>query len=642
MKRFLVKILVLTSLIVFVQGTAMAQAFKEAPALAEQVKAGKLPPVAKRLPDVPMVVKSETVGQYGGTWRMGMTAGTDDPSFFKVLAYEPLVRFNTDWSDIVPNVAEKWTANDSATEYTFTIRKGLKWSDGELYTVDDILFWWNDVELNTELAPSPPSWMMVNGKPGTVTKVSDQVVKFSFSAPYGLFLQQMASANGRSMNNFPAHWAKQFHKKYADGAKLDAMMKEGGFSNWRDFFNAKVSQADGGGYGQYNVAGRPTIYAWMVEQPTSGSATQVVFTRNPYYWKVDQAGQQYPYIDKVVYTIYQDVAAMLLKAANGEIDFQMRHFNTIANKPVLYDNMAKGGYHFVDLLGTTSNAMVIMLNLTSKDALKRQVFQDKNFRIGMSYAIDRQEIIDTVYVGQGTPFQPAPFEGTPFYNKQLATQYTEYDIVKAKQYLDKAGMGKKDKQGWRLGPDGKPFSFVVEASNATPEMVDALNMVIRYWKAVGINCEAKPEDRALLYTRKNANDIDGMVFEGAGGLGPILDPRNFFPQNSSGESAYAVPWSYWYNGVRDNTAEEPPAEVKKIMAAFDKVIVTPTFDGQVKAMNEMLQLSADYFFCMGITQPPMSYGIAKNNMKNTPLKSVNSFTFPTPATLNTFAFYFAK
>ncbi len=613
--------------------------YSEAPALAEQVKAGKLPPVEQRLPDKPLVVKGDKIGTYGGTWRMGMMAGTDDPSFYKIFAYEPLVRWNPEMTDILPNLAEKWDVNKDASEYTFYLRKGVKWSDGTPFTADDIMFWWQDVELNKDLAPNPPVLMMINGKPGTVTKVDDLTVKFTFPAPNGIFLQNVASSNGRSMLNFPKKFGSQYHAKYVDQAKLDALVKAGGYTSWKELFIAKVGQPDGGGYGQYSAQGRPVLYAWVTDQPMSGNATQVVFTRNPYYWKVDANGQQYPYIDKLSYTVYQDASAMLLKATNGEIDLQMRHFNTLANKAVLVDNQKKGNYSFIDLTPMTSNTVIAHLNLTDKDKVLRDIFQNKDFRIGLSYAINRKEIVDTVYVGQGTPAQAGPLEGTPFYNKQLSTQYIEYDVKKANDALDKV-LPKKDANGMRLRPDGKPLSIVIEISNSLQAQVDAGNMIAKYWQAVGVNAQAKAEDRTLLYQRAYANDVDSMIWNGEGGLGPMFDPRNFFPYST--ESVYAEAWQYWYNGVRDATAEEPPADVKKIMDAFNQAVTQPSFEGQVKAMNAMLQMSADYFFCIGVSTPPLTYGIVKNNMANVNKKMVDGFTFPSPAPFNTFTYFFTQ
>lgn len=617
--------------------------FKEAPVLAELVAAGKLPPVEERLPETPMVVAADEVGVYGGTWRLGGRGGGDDAGKIRMLGYETLLRWNKDWSGVEPGLAESWEVSPDATEYTFHLRKGLKWSDGEPFTSADIEFWYN-LFGDAELAFNAPAWMKAGGELGKFTKVDDTTFKITFTVPYGLFESMVASVDARGMTGLPEHWAKEFHPKYtSDQAKLDQAVSDAGFETWVELWNSRVCQGNACGSGSFwTFANRPTMYAWMTVEPASANAAQEVYERNPYYWKVDQEGQQYPYIDKLVFTIFQDNASMLLKATNGEIDMQMRHFNVLENKAVLYDNMKQGGYHLFTLEDAANNSMVIQFNMTHQDPAMREVFQSKDFRIGMSHAINRQEIINTVFITMGKPFQAAVLEGSPFYNEQLATQYTEYDVDKANAALDKI-MPDKDADGMRLRPDGKPFKLVLEVANNTRKSeVDTANMLVKYWQAVGVNVEAKPEDRALLYTRKDANQLDAMIWQGESGYNPMMDPRYYFP--SSSESAYAQAWAQWYNGgalVADGgVAEEPPDDIKAFYEKYEEVKTAVGFENQKKVMDELLQMSADYFFVLGISTPPNLYGVVKDNMHNVPDTMINSWAFPTPSPYNTFTFFF--
>lgn len=617
-----------------------AAKFSEAPLLAEQVKAGKLPPLEKRLPEKPLVVKGGSVGKYGGTWRMGSRGGTDTALFTRTFAYEGLVRWNPEWTAVIPNIAEKFEVNKDATEFTFFLRKGLNWSDGTPFTANDVTFIFDEILADPDLKFPMMGYMQIAGKSGKAVKVDDYTLKFVFPQSYGLFLNLLATPDLQLLTNIPAHFAKKYMKKFVEPAKLEADIKSAGFTNYLDYFQSYVWRTSGSGASpEYFTPGRPTLFPYVVEKPLAGNATQVTFVRNPYFYKIDTDGQQYPYIDRIVADVYADIPAMLLKAANGEIDFQMRHFNTNDNKAVLFENQKKGDFSFFNLKDAADNKEVIMFNLTHKDPAKRAIFANKDFRIGMSYAINRQEIIDTVFIGQAKPFQAAALEGTPFYNKQLASQYLEYDVKKANEYLDKV-LPKKGADGMRTLPDGKSLTIVLESANAFKTDGDTAEMCAKYWKAVGVSVQHKPEDRALLYTHKDANDLDAMIWQGDGGANPIMAPKDFMP--SSLESGWCIAWALWYTGSNSEFKEEPKGDVKKACDLFDQLKGAPTYGAQVEFMKQILQIAADNFFNIGVCTPPDLYGIRKNNLKNVTDPMLNSWMFPTASPYNTFTFYYDK
>jgi len=156
----------LGTLTVLALSAALAQpAYQEAAGLAARVAAGELPPVGERLPQNPLVVEpNERVGQYGGTWRMGLVGGSDGALLTRTIGYENLTRWDPAWEEAIPNVAERVEVSDDSTTYTFHLREGMKWSDGQPFTADDIMFWYEDVLLNEALTPAPSSIYTVGGE----------------------------------------------------------------------------------------------------------------------------------------------------------------------------------------------------------------------------------------------------------------------------------------------------------------------------------------------------------------------------------------------------------------------------------------------------------------------------------------------
>ncbi|HET8627015.1 MAG TPA: ABC transporter substrate-binding protein [Thermomicrobiales bacterium] len=617
--------------------------FKEAPTLADQVKAGKLPPVEQRVPKNPLVLTPvEKAGTYGNTWRTALVGGQDTAWLTRTIGYQNLIRWDPQWQKTVPNIAESFESSPDAKEFTFKLRDGMKWSDGQPFGVDDVLFYAEDVYGNSELTTSKGS------NPFTVTKVDDLTFKITFQKPNGLFLKNLATPTGQPSGEewarYPAHYLKQFHKKYADPAKLDQLIKQNNADSWVKLFQLKGSGVPGTPYdARWSNPDLPTLYAWKIVEPY-GAGNRVATERNPYFWKVDAEGNQLPYIDKVAYDVLQDPQPLILKISNGEVDMHVRHVNNAQNKSVFAQNQQKGNYHFFDEVPASMNTTTIAFNLTHKDPALRKLFQDKNFRIALSHAINRQQIIDTVFVSQGEPWQTGPRKESPYYNETLAKQYTEYDVAKANQILDQAGY-KKGSDGQRLRLDGQKISFSVEVTSIlNPFWTDVLKIVLQNWQAVGVNAQLKPEDRSLLYTRKGANEHDCVIWGGDGGMtDAILDPRWYFP--FSDESNYAEAWYVWYQKPSNpqTQPEEPPEATKKQMDLYtDGVLGTGDEAKQTEAFKQILQIAQDQFYVIGISLPGNGYGIQKNTFHNVPKSMPGAWLYPDPAPTDPSQYYLDK
>lgn len=620
---------------VVAQTPAAAMEFKEAPALADLVAAGSLPNVSERLPAEPLVVApTESIGRYGGTWRTALVGGGDTLWLDRTVGYEHLVRFAPQWDEIVPGVASGYELNVDGTEYTFSLRNGMQWSDGEPFTADDILFFVNDVYRHPVLGVSTTFGEF------TAEKVDDQTFKVIFEQPSGLFLTNLAAGEGEPWTHYAKHYLSQFHENY-NTTDLDELVADNGATDWVNLFQLKGSSIPGTPYNAtWQNPELPRLHAWRIIAPY-GDSERVTFERNPYYWKVDPDGNQLPYIDGLSFDVVQDNEVLLLKAVAGELDMHPRHINTLQNKPVLADAQESGDYHFFELRQAIMNTGCYQVNMTHKDPAKREIFANKDFRVGLSYAINRQEIIDTIYVSQGEPWQCAPRQETPFYNETLAKQYTEYDVDLANQTLDNV-LPDKDSDGWRLRPDGERLTFVLEVTGGQyAELIDVSNLVVSYWRAVGLDVQLLTEDRSLLFSRTEANDHDVAVWPGGSGLLDALTRGYmYYPQNAN--SRFAVAWAYWLNGQANPPAEpmEPPEEVKRQYQIYEQIAATADSEEQYRLMGELLAIAQEQFYAIGVSLPAAGYGLVKNTFTNVPESMPDATQYPTPAPTNPEQYYF--
>jgi ABC-type transport system substrate-binding protein len=365
---------------------------------------------------------------------------------------------------------------------------------------------------------------------------------------------------------------------------------------------------------------------------------RLVAERNPYYWKTDPDGRQLPYIDSVDVEVIADPEVAVLRTGRGEFSLVPDEFMVVRNKPVLAEDRRQGGYHFIDMPQSNMNNATFVFNLTHKDPKLREVFQNKDFRIGLSYAIDRQEIIDGLLQRQGEPWQTSPLRNSIYYNEKFAKQYTEYSVDKANEHLDRAGYTNRDTEGFRLRPDGERISFNLQVRLGTiSTWVDTAELVSGYWRKVGVDARIKTGSSELVFARVFANDHDCVMDDGYPGLDDtLLDPIWYFPEHA--ECQWAITWGQWYaSGGAEG--EKPPPPVRKQMALFDQIKTTPVKERQQELFKQLLQIAQEEFYVIGTALPLGGYSVIQNDFHNVPDKLLWATVIPSPGWTNPEQYY---
>jgi len=580
-------------------GTKISK-FNEAPMLSELVKQGKLPPVEKRLPDEPVVeIPFEEIGQYGGTLRGEAHLGMGDKTGWWRTIHEPLVYWDNLHKQIHPNLAKSWKVTDNGKTFTFYLRKGLKWSDGQPFTADDIMFYYEDVLLNKELTPTFPTWLTMKGKQVVVEKVDDYTVRFKFQDPYGYFVARVAE--GWDLYA-PKHYLKQFHPRYTAKEKLDELAKKEGFNNWTQLYAQKADWAL-----------NPELPEMSAFKTTNLlSSTYHIAERNPYYFKIDPAGNQLPYVDRVRRELVSNIELIVMKLAAGEIDFQLRHvWNLYDNYTLLMENRTKGDYRIIKYAGLITSTAAIFINQNVKDPVLRSLFQNKQFRRALSLGINRNDINQLSLRGLGEGCHGYLSPSHPAYVERADKAYTEYNVEKANKILDSLGLTKRDKDGYRLRPDGKTLAITIDASTHHLPSIDIMQLVTEYWKKLGIKAEVKSMERSLFETRHPANEHEMNTFTIA-----------ISADGYSGDLAPNTRWCpLWYNWLVSGgkTGEEPPKEVKKLWQLMNEDFYATTSEAKrIAILKEAMKIHGDNLWIIGTAGVPWLMGIVKNNLRNVP------------------------
>jgi peptide/nickel transport system substrate-binding protein len=609
---------------------------KEAPQLAALVKAGKLPPVAERVGQDPLVIKPlHEIGKYGGNWRGGFTGPADFWNGYRCCSGPDHLMFWDYTGDrVTPNIAKGLEMQDGGRTFVLHLRRGMKWSDGKPFTADDFVFWFEDIYHNKDLVPTPSAAMAINGKQGAVEKVDASTVKFKFPEPYFMFPDMLAGSTdvgGQAWRGAlglggyaPAHYLKQFHPKYIGQAELDKKTKDLKYDSWVRMFLNKNDWSQN--------PDLPVISPWKTVSPANTPTWTL--ERNPYSVYVDTAGNQLPYIDRVVLTLAENLEVINLRAIAGEYDWQQRHLD-LGKLPVFIENQAKGNYKVYLDPGDYGGDMVIKFNLNyDADPEIAKWFSTTDFRRALSLGIDRDQINETFWLGTGTPGSVVPVDTNkynpgPQYRKLWAT----LDVKKANEMLDKIGLAKKDAEGFRLRTDGKGRlrMEIMTLGGQFVQFTQISEMIREHWKRIGIDLVVQEVERSLALKRTAANEQQLGAWNNDGSEHLFTFPLHVFPFEVATVASSGPLYAKWFQSA-GTQGKEPTGRLKELMDKYKKAFGVPEKE-RIELGKEVWKIAADEVFIIGVIgMGPASMGVrvVKTNMGNVPSRQYNSPDGKTP------------
>lgn len=354
----------------------------------------------------------------------------------------------------------------------------------------------------------------------------------------------------------PSHYLRQFHIKYNPDAEKNA--KAAGFESWHAYFKERNKFT----IGLPRNPDLPTLSAYKLKAKTS---EYFIYERNPYFWKIDTAGNQLPYIDGFRVTTLQNVEMYNAKIISGETDYAMVLTN-IQNYSLYQTSAEQGNYRVLPWKMGYSSILNYKPNQTDKDPVLREIFRDVRFRRALSLAINRDEINETVCFGVGEPAQFTCLPFSDYYEEKFAKSYAEYDPNRANALLDEMDLEWDKNHEYRLRSDGKTLEWVLEyAGWAAWGMATSINeLVTEYWKDVGCKLICKEVGRQSVDNRIRGNEVSMSCHWGdCASNALIFNPSHFLP-NTERIIPWGPAWHYWV--VTDGKeGEEPPEEVKKNM-----------------------------------------------------------------------------
>lgn len=584
--------------------------------LHEWLRAGQMPALAQRLPKMPRVVNVAAMGRepgrYGGSVRT-IIGGQSDLRYMTIYGYSRLVGYDQTLT-LQPDILESFEAEND-TIFTFKLRDGHKWSDGQPFTSDDFRYWWEDVILNKSLTPGGGAReLRPHGDLPRFEVLDPLTVRYTWETPNPNFLPSLAAPQPLVIAG-PAHYLKQFHKKYQDDIRLSSLIQQNRARKWTDL-HTKMSR----GYRPENP-NLPVLDPWR--NTTAPPAEQFVFERNPYFHRVDENGRQLPYLDRFVLNVSSS-AIIAAKAGAGESDLQATgiDFNDYA---FLKD--AERRYPLkVDLWKVARGSRVALLpNLNAADPVWRDVLRDVRVRRALSLAIDRHEINMAVFYGLGTASADTVLPESPLFKPEYAAAWIDHDPDQANALLDAAGLQKRDRDGVRLLPDGRRAEITVETAGESTLDTDVLELVTDHWRKVGIALFTRVSQRDIFRSRAMGGRIMMSIWYGLDNGVPTADmnPGQLAPTMDD-QMQWPLWGMYYLSGGSQGTAPDLADAAKLVDLLGQWGRAASSFD-RAQVWHQMLSIYTQQVFSIGLINSTLQPIVRVSNLQNVPNKALYGF-----------------
>jgi peptide/nickel transport system substrate-binding protein len=600
-------------------GTARAapvvDAAREPQDLLQDVRGGRLPPMAERVPLEPRVINvaamGRTPGRYGGTLRLLM-GDQKDIRMITLYGYARLLSFDAS-GQITPDILKAIEVEESRV-FTLRLRAGHRWSDGEPFTSADFSYGWEVIN-DERLSPGGPSpALLADGKPPRFEVLDAATVRFTWDTPNPSFLPALAAAQPLELA-LPGHYLKQFNKHYAEAETLAALVKKARVKDWGALHDRMARS-----YRPENPK-LPMLAPWR--PLTKPPAELFVFERNPFYHRVDETGLQLPYIGTISISIGTS-SLIPAKTGAGGADLQARYLR-FDNYTFLKAAEERQNYK-VRLWENGEGAYVAVIpNLNVADPVWRGVLRDVRVRRALSVGINRRDINQVIFFGLAHEGSNTVIPQSSLYDVAFDKAWAQHDPEMANRLLDEAGLDKRDADGIRLLPDGRRAEITVQTSGDSTEESDVLELVGYDWRKIGVALFVRATQRDVLRRSVIAGQVMMSTWKGLDNAlaGPDMEPTELAPATSM-----QFQWPLWgqYVDTAGREGQKPDMpEAEELIALKHAWRSSTTTDQRREIWRRMLEINADQVFNIGIVNRTKQPVVVSNRLRNVPETGVYSF-----------------